>query len=61
MPVLLARAVKTDRPSQRYQNFIEDCEICCNPIDFQILIKYNEIDDFQIKKNRSINECSKKT
>ena len=37
-------------PSIRNQNFIEDCEICCNPIDFQILINCNEIVDFQIKK-----------
>ena len=37
-------------PSEKNQNFIEDCEICCNPIDFEILINYNEIVDFQIKK-----------
>ncbi|WP_458629022.1 CPXCG motif-containing cysteine-rich protein [Winogradskyella sp. PC D3.3] len=33
--------------SQRYQKYIEDCEICCNPIQISILIENQEIKDFQ--------------
>jgi len=29
------------------QNYIEDCEICCNPIQLDIVIKKNEITSFQ--------------
>ena len=29
------------------QNYIEDCEICCNPIQLDIVIKNNEITSFQ--------------
>ena len=25
------------------QSFIEDCEVCCNPIDFNITVNNNEI------------------
>ena len=32
--------------SQKHQNYIEDCEVCCNPIQLIISIEYNEIIDF---------------
>ena len=30
------------------QEFIEDCEICCNPIEFNIEIQENEVTLFEI-------------
>ncbi|MCK7590106.1 CPXCG motif-containing cysteine-rich protein [Subsaxibacter sp. CAU 1640] len=29
------------------QSYIEDCEICCNPIHIKLQIQENEIVDFQ--------------
>ncbi|MCO4779117.1 MAG: CPXCG motif-containing cysteine-rich protein, partial [Flavobacteriaceae bacterium] len=29
-----------------FQEFIEDCEVCCNPIQFQIGVSYNEVSEF---------------
>jgi len=31
-----------------HQNFIEDCEVCCNPIDFNIKLNNNEIIFFSV-------------
>lgn len=31
------------------QNYIEDCEICCNPIQLNINIENNEIVEFQVE------------
>ncbi|MGM5469696.1 CPXCG motif-containing cysteine-rich protein [Flavobacteriaceae bacterium LMO-SS05] len=36
--------------SQKHQNYIEDCEVCCNPIQLVISIENNVITSFQIKK-----------
>ena len=33
--------------SVRNQSFIEDCEVCCNPIQFTITIEDSEISAFQ--------------
>ena len=33
-------------PSIEEQNFIEDCEVCCNPIDFNIELKDGTITSF---------------
>ena len=33
-------------PSVDHQNFIEDCEVCCNPIDFNIELKDGTITSF---------------
>jgi len=33
-------------PSVGLQEFIEDCEACCNPIQFQIGASYNEVIEF---------------
>lgn len=35
-------------PSIQNQNFIEDCEVCCNPIDFNIKVNNNEIIFFSV-------------
>lgn len=33
--------------SQHTQNYIEDCEVCCNPIQLKINTKDNEILNFE--------------
>ncbi|MCW1952752.1 MAG: CPXCG motif-containing cysteine-rich protein [Flavobacteriia bacterium] len=30
-------------PSISQQDFIEDCEVCCNPIEFSVGVSYSEI------------------
>ncbi|WP_179333302.1 CPXCG motif-containing cysteine-rich protein [Winogradskyella costae] len=35
--------------SQNDQNYIEDCEICCNPIQLSIAINDQEINSFEAK------------
>ena len=30
-----------------HQSYIEDCEICCNPIQLNVTVRNNEITDFQ--------------
>lgn len=32
--------------SQKNQNYIEDCEVCCNPIEISILVNDGEIEQF---------------
>lgn len=32
--------------SQKHQNYIEDCEVCCNPIQLIISLENNEIISF---------------
>ncbi|MEM5564152.1 CPXCG motif-containing cysteine-rich protein [Psychroserpens sp. AS72] len=32
--------------SQTYQKYIEDCEICCNPIQLEISAENHEISSF---------------
>tara|TARA_B110000858_G_C17680113_1_gene416179 strand:+ start:424 stop:606 length:183 start_codon:yes stop_codon:yes gene_type:complete len=34
-------------PSVGQQSFIEDCEVCCNPIEFFIQVSETEVMDFQ--------------
>ncbi|WP_425636242.1 CPXCG motif-containing cysteine-rich protein [Algoriphagus yeomjeoni] len=36
-------------PSVASQKYIEDCEICCNPIEVQITIEENELVSFEAK------------
>lgn len=31
------------------QIFIEDCEVCCNPLEFSIVIENNELHSFSIQ------------
>jgi len=33
-------------PSQASQHYIEDCEVCCNPISFQIEVQNGNIESF---------------
>lgn len=33
-------------PSQDSQQYIEDCEVCCNPISFNIDVKNGQIESF---------------
>lgn len=33
--------------SQRNQSYIEDCEVCCNPIQLNITTENNEIVSFE--------------
>ncbi|WP_369997648.1 CPXCG motif-containing cysteine-rich protein [Winogradskyella sp.] len=35
--------------SQQHQNYIEDCEICCNPIQLSVTVTNQEITSFQAK------------
>lgn len=34
--------------SIRQQKFIEDCEVCCNPIEFNIQVHNGEIERFEV-------------
>ncbi|MBF8148366.1 CPXCG motif-containing cysteine-rich protein [Winogradskyella sp. F6397] len=34
--------------SLRHQKYIEDCEICCNPIQISITVESQEIVSFQV-------------
>ena len=49
-PCCWENQLKMVDPSIKNQNFIEDCEVCCNPIDFQISIENNEVVFFQAEK-----------
>jgi hypothetical protein len=31
------------------QNFIEDCETCCNPLEFNLTTKYNSLISFSVE------------
>lgn len=33
-------------PSVSQQTYIEDCEICCNPIEFHVSFEENELQQF---------------
>ena len=33
--------------SQNHQNYVEDCEICCNPIQVSVIVENQEIVHFQ--------------
>lgn len=34
-------------PSIEQQRYIEDCEVCCNPIEIRITVSAGEIDFFE--------------
>ena len=34
--------------SQNFQEYIEDCEICCNPIQISVAIENQEVTNFQV-------------
>ena len=31
------------------QSYVEDCEVCCNPLDFKIAISQGEVLDIQVE------------
>lgn len=35
--------------SQTHQKYIEDCEICCNPIQITVYTEHQEITSFQVE------------
>ena len=35
-------------PSLEKQNFIEDCEVCCNPLEFILTVINNRIESFTV-------------
>jgi len=35
-------------PSINTQNFIEDCEVCCNPLEFDLSIEDNCLQSFSV-------------
>ena len=35
-------------PSVREQSFIEDCEVCCNPLEFNLRVENNVIEIFSV-------------
>ena len=37
-------------PSILSQEYVEDCEVCCNPIEFTIAISNTEIVQFEAKR-----------
>ena len=49
-PYCWENQLKMVDPSVKKQNFIEDCEVCCNPIDFQISVENNEVIFFRPEK-----------
>jgi len=34
--------------SVKKQTYIEDCEICCNPLEFKVVFKNEELVDFKV-------------
>ena len=49
-PYCWQHQLKMVDPSIENQNFIEDCEVCCNPIDFHIKVENNEVVLFNSEK-----------
>ncbi|MAV81219.1 MAG: CPXCG motif-containing cysteine-rich protein [Flavobacteriales bacterium] len=35
-------------PSINSQMFIEDCEVCCNPLEFNIFVSQNVVESFTV-------------
>ena len=35
-------------PSVDEQNFIEDCEVCCNPLEFNLSVINNNLESFSV-------------
>ena len=40
--------IKVIDPSIEEQNFIEDCEVCCNPLEFKFKLENNFIEFFSV-------------
>ena len=39
---------KLIEPSINSQMFIEDCEVCCNPLEFNISVSQNAVESFTV-------------
>ena len=37
-------------PSNKNQSFIEDCEVCCNPLEFHIIVNENVVESFSVRE-----------
>ncbi|SFU04685.1 CPXCG motif-containing cysteine-rich protein [Algoriphagus halophytocola] len=48
-PYCLAEISILVDPSLPSQQYIEDCEVCCNPIEVNISIEENDIASFEAK------------
>jgi len=35
-------------PSVNNQSFIEDCQVCCNPLEFNLIIQDNTLQSFSV-------------
>ena len=35
-------------PSVDEQNFVEDCEVCCNPLEFNLSVMNNNLESFSV-------------
>jgi hypothetical protein len=46
-PYCLAEISMLLDPSIPEQNYIEDCEVCCNPIQISYLIRDGELESFE--------------
>ena len=46
-PYCLAEISMLLDPSIAEQNYIEDCEVCCNPIQISYQIREGELESFQ--------------
>ena len=47
-PHCWANQLKLVDPSVSNQSFIEDCETCCNPLEFHIEIRNNFVESFNV-------------
>jgi len=47
-PFCWENQLKMIDPSVVKQNFIEDCEVCCNPLEFDIIIQENTLQFFSV-------------
>jgi len=47
-PFCWENQLKMIDPSVNNQNFIEDCQICCNPLEFNIIIQENKLQSFSV-------------
>ena len=45
-PYCSENQLKMIDPTIETQNFIEDCEVCCNPIEFKLRVVNNQVVSF---------------
>lgn len=37
-------------PSVQEQKYVEDCEVCCNPLEFHLSFDHGNLQSFQVSK-----------